>query len=68
MDVNPIENVIPFDLQEVKKPEELLTASISGSPYDFAQMFPMEKWTQRRLAKKKLMQHTARSYHSQYAA
>ena len=52
----PIENAAPFNLQEIKKPQELFEASISGSPYDFAQMFPMEKGSQRRLAKRKLKQ------------
>lgn len=50
------ENKTLFDLQEIKKPEELLEAKITESPYDFEQMFPMEKGSQRRLAKKKLKQ------------
>lgn len=50
------ENTTPFKLQEIKKPEGLFEQSISGSPYDFEQMFPMEKRAQRRLAKKKLKQ------------
>lgn len=49
----PTEGNAPFKLKEVKKPEQLFEKSISGSAYDFAQMFPMEKRGQRRLAKKK---------------
>lgn len=53
---NPSVNATPFKIQEIKKPQELFERSITGSPYDFAQMFPMEKGGQRRVAKKKLKQ------------
>lgn len=55
-DSAPKTDTEPFVIQEIKNPEALFEKKIEGSPYDFEQLFPMEKRAQKRLAKKKLKQ------------
>ncbi|PXA04907.1 hypothetical protein DDZ13_02785 [Coraliomargarita sinensis] len=54
--LNYPDNAIPFQIEEIKKADELFDMTIEGSPYDFEQMLPIEKRGQRSLAKKKLKQ------------